>query len=154
METVTGPCHLMPDWNSFFKTIGISALVFLFCTWPTVAGAQEVLLGTVVSVDRDKGTFVLQLEDSTEDAPLLVTIESGTAKEAPVLPSCVETGEFVRVWGQYAGESTGLFRANVVRGPGMSHQDRSGVRSRLTRGQGNQSGRPSGRQSGRSRGRH
>lgn len=150
MATVTGSCHCSPGLNSFSRTITVAALILFLCSWPSTALAQEILLGTVISIDRDKGIFVLRLDNSKGEAPPLVTIHSGVSDNEAFLPDCVEVGGSVRVWGQYDGESTGSFRANVVRGPGLGQYDRSGVRSRLNRGQG--SHQP-GRQSGRSRNR-
>ncbi len=135
---MSGLCGTM-----LYKVLGQALLGVLFMS--TSVFAQNVVGGTVVSVDRDQGGFVLQTHESQAEYPALLTIQSrGDKNDAMSLPTCVQTGEYVRVWGRYEGEGEGkgVFQADVVRGAGLSHYDKSGVRSRLNRGRKTQHGRP------------
>jgi hypothetical protein len=109
--------------------------IFILILWrllqPAGALAEEVLMGTVVSVDSGKGGFVLRPlgnEDATDDISVKITAQY------PHLE--IEPGVTLRVWGEIESESDGRFVAtDIARGdPRGPFSDQTGVRRRLMRG--------------------
>ena len=98
---------------------------------PGGASADEVLMGTVVSVDSGKGVFVLRPlgnEDATDDISVAVAGNN--------FPTAIEPGATLRVWGGIDTESDDQFIATgIARGdPRGPFSDQTGVRRRLMRG--------------------
>ena len=127
------------------KHLMTAFFVFLFSCLSTQAIAQEVLLGKVVAIDREGGSFSLEIDGTKEDELQIVIIQNSGIEEREFFPNCIQVGESVRVWGQYDSKNIMNFQADVVRGPGRNHYDKSGVRTRLNRGRGKSLGRSSGR---------
>lgn len=133
--------------------------LYILITWlgigigASVADASEVLLGTVVAIDRDQGRITLKVIDAAGGEQGQTVPESLVIAAAPEkIPSSLSPGDTVRVWGESGGGST--FRADSIRkrGSGGSDSDPTGVRSRLGQGGGQGSGSGQGvggRQSGR-----
>ncbi len=98
-----------------------------------VPGRAEMLIGTVVHVDRAHHSFTLKPESGDGET---VTVQADTT-----LPGCVTPGETIRIWGTFTGNGT-RFEASDVRGMrGRFRNDPTGVRSRLERGLGRGFGR-------------
>lgn len=98
-----------------------------------VPGRAEMLMGTVVHVDRTHQSFTLKPESGGGET---ITVQADTA-----LPGCVTPGEMIRVWGTFTGKGA-RFEASDVRGMrGRFRNDPTGVRSRLERGLGRGFGR-------------
>jgi hypothetical protein len=130
----------------------LSAL-FIF-PGPSRLFASDYILGQVVSVDRQKGEFVLRVKQPValekdknssenrdddmvqeQDKSTLITVQlSDTDGRQPFLPGAVRPGEFVRIWGSFIDTERHEFQAVDVRGTRNWSTDRSGVRSRLERG--------------------
>jgi hypothetical protein len=109
----------------------IFILILLSFFRPLGASAEEVLMGTVVSVDPGKGMFVLRPlgnDDAAED--IIVTL-SAKCPNLEIVP-----GATLRVWGELDAGSDGRFLAtDIARGdPRGPFSDRTGVRKRLMRG--------------------
>lgn len=109
----------------------IFILISLSLFLPAWATAEEVLMGTVVSIDPGKGMFVLRPlgnEDAADD--IIVTISA----KCPNLT--IEPGVTLRVWGAIDAESGGRYVAtDIARGdPRGPFSDQTGVRRRLMRG--------------------
>lgn len=103
----------------------ITAAGFLFTPIP---GSAEILLGTVVSVDREQQQIVLQVE-AENDRQREITVQATGA-----LPACTVAGTTMRVWGAFESEKKIFFTATDFRGPGgWSGHDPTGVHSRLHR---------------------
>lgn len=128
-------------------------LITLLGVWASVADASEVLLGSVVAVDRSQGRITLRVIDASgggagQSSPESVTIITDPEK----IPGGLSSGDTVRVWGDYASGGMATFRADSIqkRGAGGSGADPTGVRSRLGQGGGQGGGQGAGgRQSGR-----
>ncbi|MGE0087700.1 MAG: hypothetical protein AB7S75_25090 [Desulfococcaceae bacterium] len=91
-------------------------------------------MGTVESVNPDKGEMILKITDSSENSGQKITVHF----DAEDMPCCIGIGKTVRVWGSYAEGNSANFQAVSVRGnsfQGNGH-DPTGVRSRLGRGRG------------------
>jgi hypothetical protein len=110
----------------------------------STADASEVLLGTVVAIDRDQGRITLKLIDTSGGSEGRATSGSIVITLAPnKIPGSVSPGDTIRVWGDYASGGGAKFRADAVRksGSGGGGTDPTGVRSRLGQGgQGNGQG--------------
>ncbi|WP_456386434.1 hypothetical protein [Desulfolithobacter sp.] len=103
----------------------LTAGVILIPPLPCLA---EMLIGTVVHVDRDHHAFTLKPESSDGET---VTVRADSA-----LPGCVTPGETIRIWGAFTADGT-RFEASDIRGMrGRFRNDPTGVRSRLERGLG------------------
>ncbi len=89
-----------------------------------IRSSAESLMGTVLSVDREKGQIVLQVE-TENDQQREITLQAAGA-----LPACVLVGSQVRAWGNFAPGEKGKFSATDLRGPGR-HPDATGVLARL-----------------------
>ena len=97
-------------------------LLILILT-PAFAGA-EMMAGTVLSVDREQGVFVLRT-DSQQDLRVHTDISP--------LPRRMVKGKRIRIWGAYEPGSN-RFTATDIRGPGKNlHHDQTGVRARITK---------------------
>lgn len=105
--------------------------------WASVAEASEVLLGTVVAIDRDRGSITLKVIDAEGGGQGQTVPESLVIAAAPEkIPSSLSPGDTVRVWGEYSSGGGGTFRADSIRkrGSGSNGTDPTGVRSRLGKG--------------------
>jgi len=127
-------------------------LIALLGVWASAADASEVLLGTVVAVDRNQGRITLRVIDTSgggggESSPESLTIVTDPEK----IPGSLSSGDTVRVWGNYAAGGKATFRADTIQKSGAgSGADPTGVRSRLGQRGGQGSGQGAGgRQSGR-----
>jgi hypothetical protein len=129
--------------------------ILLLGPWQSAARAAEVVLGTVVAVDRDQGRVTLKVIDSSgngnsngQNGAKSVTVMVSADK----IPDGLTAGDTVRVWGEYSGNGGGVtFRASAIRkrGSANSGNDPTGVRSRLGQGwQGGQGSGSTGRGSG------
>ncbi len=118
--------------------IGVLGAVLL-CT--PHAMAQDVLVGRVVSVDRDAGEFVMAIGKSDEEIPEKIIVKKAASKTkeydhdrtALFLPECVQPGNIVRIWGEKSINDSTVFHANFVRGSGLGRHDTSGIRARINR---------------------
>lgn len=121
--------------------------------WASAADASEVLLGTVVVIDRDPGRITLKVIEASGGGQGQAVPESLVITAAPEkIPSSLSPGDTIRVWGEYSAGGGATFRADSIRkrGSGGSGSDPTGVRSRLGQGGGQGSGQGAGgRQSGR-----
>lgn len=131
----------------------IYILITLLGAWASVADASEVLLGTVVAVDRSQGRITLRVIDTSggggsQSSPESLTIVTDPEK----IPGSLSSGDTVRVWGDYASGGRATFRADAIQKSGAGGgADPTGVRSRLGQRGGGQGGGQGagGRQSGR-----
>jgi len=99
-------------------------LLLVIISAPVPAGA-EMMAGTVVSVDREQGTFVLRTEGQQE-----VQVHTGISQ----LPWRMIAGKKIRIWGKY-GPDDKNFTATDIRGSGNKrHHDPTGVRARIGNG--------------------
>lgn len=117
--------------------------------WVSTADASEVLLGTVVAIDRDQGRITLKVIDTSGGGGGEAVSGSIVISATPEkIPSSLSPGDTVRVWGEYAAGGGATFRADSIRkgGSGGGGNDPTGVRSRL--GQGGQSGQGGGQGTG------
>lgn len=89
------------------------------------AMAMDVLLGRIVSIDRQEGTMVLR--PSGKEEPVTVNFIPDN------LPGFVREGILVRVWGDFDPQKTEIFQATTIRNSGTGH-DPTGVRERIGRG--------------------
>jgi hypothetical protein len=129
-------------------------LIYILITWAgiwvSVADASEVLLGTVVAIDRGQGRITLKTIDAAGGGQGQAGSESIVITIAPgKIPGNLSAGDTVRVWGESSGN--GAFKADSIRkrGSGGSGSDPTGVRSRLRQGGGQGNGQGAGgRQSG------
>ncbi len=108
--------------------------------------AEEFLMGTVTSLDREKGKMTIQLgsidiKDSNPetDTPDKITV----LFDSKNLPGCVEKGKTIRVWGDYVKGETKTLQARTIRGAGFRgpENDPTGVRCRLGKGRGRGKGK-------------
>lgn len=115
------------------------------------AEAFDTVLGTVVSVDREKGEMIVRLTRSP--ALLQKKSEQGQAFASDVtvhftrdsLCKGIKNGELVRLWGSFESGSTNTFTAaHIRRGSRRSRDDPTGVRSRLGKFRGKGGGRQHG----------
>ena len=117
--------------------INLVILIFFICLSSLPAMAADVIMGTVQSIDRDRGELALKVMDSSAD-----DLEEVIVKADPEELSSISVGKVIRVWGNYESGMTGTFQAESITGRslhGRKH-DPTGVRSRLGRG-GHMSGR-------------
>lgn len=128
----------------------------LLFVWVSVADASDVLLGTVVAVDRSQGRITLRVIDTSgggggQSSPESLTVITDPEK----IPGNLSAGDTVRVWGDYASGGRATFRADAIQKSGAGGgADPTGVRSRLGQRGGQGSGQgggqgAGGRQSGR-----
>jgi hypothetical protein len=102
--------------------------------------SMDVISGTVVAIEREKGVLFLRVADQ----PGMVKADSKvkvdkTPKEITVripperLSKGIVIGKKVQVWGDYATSKTAIFRAQHIRGKHFQgvRADPTGVRSRL-----------------------
>lgn len=105
------------------------------------AWAKNVLLGTVVSIDRGKGEMIVRLNDSTsffsegsgqeeETAPETITVYFSPDR----LPEDIKKGKLVRLWGSIEPNVYLKFKATYIRNVSRKvGYDPTGVRSRIGR---------------------
>ncbi len=95
--------------------------------------AEEAVLGTVETIDPEKGELTLKITDSSAQQGQQITV----LFDPENMPCCIGIGKTVRVWGSYA-QGTGRFQAVTVTGASFHghRHDPTGVRSRLGRGRG------------------
>ncbi|OQX20361.1 MAG: hypothetical protein BWK80_35815 [Desulfobacteraceae bacterium IS3] len=118
----------------------IFILIIFFNIAVKPAGAADVLLGTVASVDRESGEIVLKLEELPDKTTSPAEAQKITVKISPDrMPEYIVIGKTLRVWGEYINGGSLIFQAENIRGccfgRGMN-ADPTGVRSRLGRGRG------------------
>lgn len=123
------------------------------CLSASAAEASEVLLGVVVSINRDQGRITLKVIDASGSGQGRSAPESLVIAVAPEkIPGSISPGDTIRVWGEYSSGGGATFQADSIRkrGSGNNGTDPTGVRSRLGKGGGQGSGKGAGgRQSGR-----
>ncbi len=115
-------------------------LIAWFGILASTAHASEILLGAVVTVDRDHGRITLRVIDQSGASDTSKKAESIVITTSPdKIPNGLSKGDTIRVWGAYTekGDIT-AFRADAIRmgGSGNSGNDPTGVRSRLGQGWG------------------
>ena len=99
-----------------------SLFLILLLLCPPIAGA-EMISGTVLQVERDRGDIVLK---TARDREIQVHTTSP-------LPRRVQAGREIRAWGEFTADDQ--FQATDIRGPGRHHGlDPTGVRLRLHKG--------------------
>jgi len=118
-------------------------LIILFNLAAIPARCEDVVLGTVASVDRKSGEVVLHLTEWSEskdnqnedgDIPERITVQFAPGR----LPGYISVGETVRVWGKYPQDNTKMFQVQSI-GKGYFQRPKSdptGVRRRLGRSRG------------------
>ena len=107
----------------------------LFALAAQTAPAMEALLGEVVSIDAENRQMVVSVDQGDEaDGTRRVVV----SYDRQSLPSFVQPGAVVRLWGEYVGGNNSEFRLQSLRnGEGLHHgHDPTGVRSRLKHGHG------------------
>ncbi|MCP4107410.1 MAG: hypothetical protein GY749_18005 [Desulfobacteraceae bacterium] len=133
--------------QSLFILIFISYLAAIPCM------AEEFLMGTVTSLDKENGKMTIQPDTadvknakSETNTPDKITVMF----ESENLPGCVEKGKIIRVWGDYVKEKTKTLKAKTIKGAGFrGHEnDPTGVRCRLGKGRGKGKGKGRGRHRG------
>ena len=103
------------------------------------AWAKNVLLGTVVSIDREKGEMIVRLNGSPsffsdgsdqeeETVPETITVYFSPDR----LPGDIRDGKMVRLWGNIESNIYFKFKATYIRNVSrrLGH-DPTGVRSRI-----------------------
>ena len=113
-------------------------IITALCSFPcaVTARAEDAVLGTVESLDLDKGELILKITDSSPDAGQEKGQQITVHFDPENAPCCLSIGKTVRVWGSYAEGSSGIFQAVAVRGNSFQGRDPTGVRGRLGRGKG------------------
>jgi len=106
---------------------GLALLIIIFHFVAVPAMAMELLTGTVISVDREKGRLLLQHAKTKN----LVTVVIRPNR----LPRFLEAGSKVKIWGDYNKRDPRTFKAKeiVQDRPGWPRKDPTGVRSRLVK---------------------
>lgn len=116
-------------------------LIILVNIIVSTAWAKDVLLGTVVSIDRGKGEMIVRINDSSyffnddSDQEEETTPETITVYFSPDrLPEDIRDGKLVRLWGSIEPDVYFKFKATYIRNAsrGVGH-DPTGVRSRIGR---------------------
>lgn len=113
-------------------------LVLFFLFAAHTAGASDVILGTIKSINPEKGELIIDVMDTSAGFPaqekeILVQINPGNTDL-----SGLRTGKLIRLWGNFVKDSPGIFEAGSLSQGGMHGRksDPTGVRSRLGRGRG------------------
>ncbi len=112
-------------------------LILFFSLHSFTVYAEDVILGRIESLNAEKGELRILLSGyggkSQESETLLVTVDP---EKTDI--SDFEKGGFVRIWGNFAEDSSGIFEARSLSSGGMRglKNDPTGVRSRLGRGRG------------------
>lgn len=106
---------------------GILILIVISFLWPLSIAAKEVLVGTVVSVDRENGDVVIRpIGSPAEEKDITMKIPSGG------LPGYVKPGATLRIWGTAPGPTHGFIPQRFTAGdPRRPMADPTGVRQRL-----------------------
>lgn len=112
-------------------------LIILLHTISGPVEAFDAILGTVVSVDREKGEMIVHLKESPDS--LQENSEQGEAFVSDLivhfmpdrLCKGIKNGELVRLWGSFEYGSINTFKAAHIRRGGRRRCDPTGVRSRL-----------------------
>lgn len=103
------------------------------------AFGRDFLHGEIETVDRAARVMTVRVDRETGDDRLIrVMLPDAFAGDevqaGATLPGCIAAGRHVRVWGQARQSEDSAFRADEVRGCGMSAcSDPTGVRARLFR---------------------
>ena len=103
------------------------------------ARADDVMLGRVVTVDRDRGALTVEPLDRRRDAPAGGAIQAiAVAAGKSMLSSDIFPGQVVRIWGSFAagGGSCTASRISPASSSGSGSMDSTGVRRRLGMGGG------------------
>lgn len=141
--------QLLPGLNWLFKQTALRqkkssspgtvllTVLSLVVLLASTGWAQDFILGEVIEVAPDRSVFTLQLDPGlggeTDAAANSRTVRVEVGKEQVYWPECVQVGQQVRVWGAYVEGAEAVFKAEQIRGTGWG-RDKSGVRSRLSRG--------------------
>jgi hypothetical protein len=100
-------------------------LLLLFIISITASAHAEMITGTVVTVEREKGIFYLRTDRQQE-----IQVRTRLFQ----LPKRLIPGRQVRVWGDFSRDNT-VFAATDIRGAGKNrHHDQTGVRARIGNG--------------------
>jgi hypothetical protein len=111
---------------------GFVLILFFLCLFrPDWAFSEEMLIGTIVTVDTGKETFVLRPLGNTDAA---WDIHVNIPPKCPNLT--LEPGVKLRVWGDFHPGSDNRFAAtSIARGDSCGRgSDQTGVRRRLMQG--------------------
>lgn len=104
-------------------------LFILIICLPCAAGAEDLVMGRVVSIDRESGCLTISVPESgkTDSGPtsdqIAVKLEDGS------IPKDVRKGSLVRIWVESQGSSKPFIASKIGQVGGMS--DRTGIRLRL-----------------------
>jgi hypothetical protein len=127
-------------------------LVFLIGVWsqwiPFAHAQQDIVVGRVVSMDREEGTITIHVLDASTWVPEGAEEAQGSAskekdQEITVsvdqdrMPREIGPQTIVRIWGEFS-QTDGNFRAGevLVQWSGGTGSDPTGVRRRLGGGRG------------------
>ncbi len=114
------------------------------------AAAADAILGTVVSLDREKGEMTVRLSDTfnsidepeVNTEPEIVTVNFN----ADQLEKSIKVGRLVRLWGSFGSGAQNVFQATVIeRSDRQNRFDPTGVRGRLGKRRGMGSGHHGGK---------
>ena len=111
-------------------------LIILIFLVTIPAAAADVVLGTVVSLDRDTGKMTVRLSGgfNADNAP-----EDNTGPEiinvkftAGQLGKSIKEGQLIRLWGRFDSGAPNVFQATEIETSGRQNRlDPTGVRGRL-----------------------
>jgi len=116
-------------------------LILIFSSYASAVQAADVILGTVNSINHEKGEMVinvidilahdLELENGQNQETIVVKFDP---KDSEFLN--ISSGRLIRVWGNYINDSSKIFKSQSMsqRGFNGRKNDPTGVRSRLGRG--------------------
>ena len=104
-------------------------LFILIICLPCAAGAEDLVMGKVVSIDREGGRLTISVPESgkTDNGPapdqIEVKLEDGS------IPEGLRKGSLVRIWVKSQGSGKPFIASRIGQVGGMS--DRTGIRLRL-----------------------
>jgi len=115
------------------KILILATCLFVLAAHTTYA--MDALLGEIMSIDAEDRQMVVSVDQGVDsDVPRRIVV----SYDRQSLPSFVQPGAVVRLWGEYVGGNNSEFRLQSLRnGEGLHHgHDPTGVRSRLKHGHG------------------
>jgi hypothetical protein len=140
-------------------------LTFVVCLWGTTSAAEQVIVGRVISIDREKGMLGVQkITGSLPSAqktvprfspspqksqPLTTSSDVTVSVKSNISYNWIKPGTIIRIWGEF-DKTSGRLVAKKLRTAGFKQffSDPTGVRRRLEKGCTIMPGRGSGKSPG------